>query len=235
MLCNKFEAQCQAWLDARDTAALDAERPLELHAETCDDCRPIFLKYKRLRRAIEAGSVPAAVPEGLADRVLHQFESTPTPAWGAWRSGVSVAWKWAVAAAVLLGLGIGVRTVMGPREVGRRPIQVVKQAPVEPPTARPLSMALADATAATLDLARETSAPAARIGKDVIANASFPQSGDLALPVNVTPAVDVLQSVGDGVNRGVRPLSGTARRAFGFLIGPALGPKPAPSRREREA
>jgi hypothetical protein len=32
----------------------------------------------------------------------------------------------------------------------------------------------------------------------------------------------VIQDVGDRVNEGVNPLSGTARHAFGFLLGTAL-------------
>jgi hypothetical protein len=91
---------------------------------------------------------------------------------------------------------------------------------------------VADATAATWDLARETSAPAARIGREVVSSSAFAETGTLALPVPALPFV--LPAVGDEVQRGVNPLSGSARHAFGFLLGPALTRETRPPSRERE-
>ena len=62
--------------------------------------------------------------------------------------------------------------------------------------------------------------PAARIGREVLGSASLP-STTLELPEPVSPAVEVLQGVGSRVQAGVRPLSGSARHAFGFLLGPS--------------
>jgi hypothetical protein len=49
-------------------------------------------------------------------------------------------------------------------------------------------------------------------------------SGSLTVPVDVAvgPAAEVLGAVGERVNEKVRPLSGSARHAFSFLLGPAL-------------
>ncbi len=106
------------------------------------------------------------------------------------------------------------------------------------------NIALADATDATWDLARSASEPAARIGRQVFDAATSPErtvprSGIAvgAVPDSVTglsldalapdsaAAAATLQQVGDHLASGVRPLSSTARQAFGFLLGPAR-PKP---------
>jgi hypothetical protein len=101
-------------------------------------------------------------------------------------------------------------------------------------------------TAATLDLARAASEPAARIGRQVIDAAARPdpaasetepagEPDSIALVVSV-PSLNALapnpaaaaamwHQVGDGLADGVRPLTSTARHAFGFLLGPAQ-PKP---------
>jgi hypothetical protein len=92
----------------------------------------------------------------------------------------------------------------------------------------PLTDALADATSATWDLAREASAPAARLGRDVLGAAALP--GSPTAPETPDPSASaavVLRQVGDRVNEGVRPLSGSARHAFSFLLGPALDEPPA--------
>ena len=88
--------------------------------------------------------------------------------------------------------------------------------------------ALADATSATIDLARETSAP---VGRVVLASTRITAS-EPSLPLrvpSVVPTADVLRSVGNRVGAGVKPLSGSARGAFGFLIRSApVEPRPEP-------
>jgi hypothetical protein len=91
------------------------------------------------------------------------------------------------------------------------------------PRQRNLSAALAQATSATLDLAREASAPAARLGQDVYI-AGLPR--EIGWPVAIEPSAassEMIQSVSRTVKSGVGPLSGSARRAFSFLIAPASG------------
>jgi hypothetical protein len=108
-----------------------------------------------------------------------------------------------------------------------------------------LSEALADATAATWNLAWTASEPAARLGRHVLESATRVEissqpgesAADLAGPAyqgldslaSVLPAVPqpppgsaLLQQVGDGLSATFRPLSFTARRAFRFLRMPSL-------------
>jgi hypothetical protein len=109
-----------------------------------------------------------------------------------------------------------------------------------------LNVALADATEATWELARLASEPAARISRQMIDAATGPDSGAArgladgvadadadAVPVSVAvPRLDalapdseaaavLLEHFGADLATGVRPLSSTARHAFGFLLGPA--------------
>jgi hypothetical protein len=109
--------------------------------------------------------------------------------------------------------------------------------------------ALLDATEATWDLARSASEPAARIGRQflgatleheqspgkvdamndrepVIRAVSVPSLNSLT--PDATAAGILLQQVGDRLATGVRPLSDTARHAFGFLLGPALSKPDVP-------
>jgi hypothetical protein len=104
-----------------------------------------------------------------------------------------------------------------------------------------LNQAVAEATKATLDLARSASEPAARLSRQVIDAATSPQLepgsieiAPVAGPERVTISVPslaalapdsasataMLQQVGDRFASGVGPLSTTARHAFGFLLGP---------------
>jgi hypothetical protein len=107
---------------------------------------------------------------------------------------------------------------------------------------QPFNLALAGATEATWDLARTASEPAARISRQVIDVATGLEPGGVrthadavadapAMSVSI-PRLDVLapdsdiaaamlQQVGDSLASGVRPLSSTARHAFGFLLAPA--------------
>ncbi len=126
----------------------------------------------------------------------------------------------------------------------------VSDSPRDPGARHALIYALAEATSATWDLARSASEPATRISRDVLVATTRSEdatpertsdgqlaAGDrtdmgtagLAVPVpslehlalDPSAASTVLQKVGDHLSAGVRPLSDTARHAFGFLIGPA--------------
>jgi hypothetical protein len=99
-----------------------------------------------------------------------------------------------------------------------------------------LNDAVAGAADATWDLARTASEPAARISRQMLDAATGPELS-VSLPNHVVDpgavpsfrslahnsatAVAMLQQVGDRFATGVRPLSNTARHAFGFLLGPA--------------
>jgi hypothetical protein len=97
-----------------------------------------------------------------------------------------------------------------------------------------LNEALASATEASWDLARSASEPAARLSRQLLdaATEAAPEqphqsSGAVSVPSlgafapDSAAAVATIQQVGDRLANGVRPLSSTARHAFGFLLGPA--------------
>lgn len=231
--CAEFEARWQAHLDARTPPSAELDRALEEHAATCPSCAASAARYRTLAAALRAWGLPPTAPDGLADRVLAAWQAESRRS----RSRVlPAAWRWAAAAAVLLATFIGVRTATGPRR--NAPHQAASSPSVAPPEAPPLSEALAEATSATLELARASSAPVARLGRHVLASSAAPpslQQASWTLPAVPEPAAsDVLQSVGEGVNQGMRPLSGSARRAFGFLLGPAA-PGPSGPPRDRDA
>jgi hypothetical protein len=167
----------------------------------------------------------------------------------AWRPVVRMLASFTAAAVVLALLLSGINGMIGPARRDRRPVvpPVVDQGPVSGRHPGPgtgsldqpaLHLAVAEATSATWDLARSASEPAARISRDFLDATTRvdPVSAEPASsggPGNATPvsslipqapdsaaASAVFQQVGDHLAAGVRPLSTTARQAFGFLLGP---------------
>jgi hypothetical protein len=123
----------------------------------------------------------------------------------------------AAAAVLLLCIGLGVRSgwrsrpAPGPQRVAHIDSEA-------------LTSALAEATSATWDLARTTSVPAARVGLEVFDAVALSESpAPLSIPAEVGSTSNVLEDVGRRVNDEVGPLTGTARHAFGFLIGAGGG------------
>jgi hypothetical protein len=242
MKCRDFERLINEQLDAREAAVPELERALESHGAACPACRAMSLRYQTLRQAIAALTPPAPAPD-FAARFLAQGD------WLGAASGASggdadaggtprifrrarASWPVTAAAAVLptaaallLMVGVGVRPgwLAGPGRVA-----APRDRQLDPGA---LSAALAEATAATWDLARASSAPAARVGLEVLDASELSQTaGAFSLPLTgeegPVSATAVLEDMGERVNEGVSPLSGTARHAFGFLLGPALAVPP---------
>jgi hypothetical protein len=220
MNCQDFERIWNEQLDARDAASPEVEQAQEAHAAVCPACQAIARRYVVLRQAIHVWGPPPAAPAGFAERFLR------LPGAGVWRPtrrvvlfhrAVGTA---AVAAALLLVV------VAGGLWGWFHP-----SAPERTLDPQALSTALNEATSATWDLARATSAPAARIGREVLAETKLAGAAPPPLPVDIDPGSDVLRRVSDGVNAGVLPISGTARHAFGFLLGtvPVERTPPPPS------
>ncbi|WP_435005399.1 hypothetical protein P12x_003283 [Tundrisphaera lichenicola] len=225
MTCVDFDRLWNELLDARQVGPSDLERELEGHAASCAGCRSISTRYQVLRHAV--GSIgPAPIPSAESTaRLLQRMEaarsSSTRPARPS-RILTRSAWASLAAAAAVFGI---VRW-MGTSGPG----------PVDPPISivaterhRPFDSALADATSASIELAREASAPAARIGREVLSDLEAPQdeSKSRSVPGGFPPVpASALLSVGERLQASVRPISGSARHAFGFL----LGPPPAPDR-----
>jgi hypothetical protein len=223
--CPDFERLINQQLDARGAAAPEVDQALAGHAAACPACRSTALRYQTLRQAIAALSLHAPLPpvdfaaRFPADWASHtlEVEDGETGPIRKFRPAFRIL---ASAAVVLLAVWVGARSSWR-LPPGHRV--------AAPPLTRPidshaLSNALAEATSATWDLARATSAPAARVGLEVLDEAGRTETAAaLSLPDEVGSTAEVFQEVGQRVNEGVAPLSGTARHAFGFLIGTGGG------------
>ncbi len=189
---------------------------LEAHVSACDRCRRVSTGYQILSQAV--ASWPAAPAPSVASR--ERLRALEFPPARVRRKSRLVYWApLAAAAAVFCLVWQG-----GP---AREEVDMLASPAPTPRVARPrpLGAALAAATEATIDLAREASAPAARIGREVLeyeeaAATPGPERADAAGEVAAT-ASEMLHTVGERVNAGVRPISGSARHAFSFLLGPA--------------
>ena len=218
MDCRTFEQALQDELDGLPISPIVAE-----HAASCPSCEALAARYRGLAGAIRAGSPPSP-PAGLADRVLAAYERGPS----APRIAGRVDWRgsrWArwMAAAVVLAAGLGVWRLSTPRAL----LEIRPRNELVRIEAHGLSKSLARATSATIRLAEETSAPAARLGRLLLASASVPESG----AAETSRGDGFLRSVPGRVASGVEPLSGAARRAFGFLLpSAASGDDPASTR-----
>jgi hypothetical protein len=211
MNCREFEERWNEILDARSVGLPEIERDLEAHAARCESCQAISARFQVLRQAVAAWG-PA--PTLSADALLRIRRATVAPrprrSLGLW---ARIAIPLAAAAAILGTVGVwNSRRAEHDTPISESPITSLS-------TTRPIESALERATTATIDLAREASAPAARIGRDVLtpkepapATEAAASDADFASAV----AVDLLQSVGDRV----KPISGSARHAFSFLLGP---------------
>lgn len=229
MDCREFESVWNERLDARGAAGPSAA--LDAHAAACPKCRALGARYQTLAQALQTlGPLPAP-RAGFADRVLNAAAAPPVDDLIPFR----VWWtRVAAAAVVLASVGLGVRVWTAGRVAPG-----VAPGPVGAPTAdsEDLSRVLTVATMATLDLAREASAPAARVGRQVLVSATLPGPPPaLGLPESVSPVSNVWGSVGDRFNAGVGPLGGSARHAFGFLFrSTPEAPAPPPEAPKRGA
>jgi hypothetical protein len=230
MNCSDFERTWNERLDAREALSPEDERALRAHSAACPSCLAFHRRFVTLNHAIGALGPAPAVPAGFAERVLAAAERGVDRAPNAWRIASRLV-PLAAAAAVLALVGFGLRGWGGNRGEADRPAgqpsMAVNARSIDPDN---LTAVLSDATSATWQLAREASAPAARVGRDMLGETELPAApGALSLPDSVEPAADVLQRVGARVNAGVRPLEGTARHAFSFLLGTSADdPKPPP-------
>jgi hypothetical protein len=227
MRCQDFERILNEQIDAREQASAERDAILSAHAVECPSCRLIALRYQTLRQVLQ--HVPVPVPAAdFADRFFAEQPAARADVVPLSRLPRRVLAPLAAAAAVLV-----VALVGWPRPGVRiQPAQpAAPEARVAEPAAVPsLADALASAGSATWSLAIETSAPAARVSREMFsADALDTATAALPLAVSVPPATDVLQAVGDRVSAGVRPLSDSAQHAFGFLFDlPGDAPESSP-------
>jgi len=217
MRCRDTERLWNELLDARDKPRPDLEIRLETHAATCPSCARVATRYRTLREALNAWAPTAIASAEFVERLHNLPHDSPAIVPFSQSRMIARSGWLSAAAAVVIAVAIGWR-------VGWFSGAPKTEPPVAQAAPRSISDALAEATSATLDLARETSAPAGRFGRVVLASTSLPEAEpSLSLPVSLVPTAEILEAVGGRIGAGVRPLSGSARQAFGFLIRTATG------------
>ncbi len=228
MNCETLETLWQAWLDEPNGPSPALNPAAEAHRAACEACRMRSAGYVALSTALK-GSTHVQLPgpsAGFPDRVLWNWHTELRAEAGrrAWR-------RWGtLAAAAVLVVSSGLGFWIGRSGHSDRPSKLVVRQPSREPAR--LTQALAEATSATIELALESSAPAARLGRDVLGSTARVQapSADLADPGGASNA---LEGAGRRLSSGVSPLSNQAQRAFGFLLGPAAAwGDPEPSARD---
>ena len=225
MNCRDFETAWQLRLDQSDDQPAALDSALDEHMQDCPDCQALAERYLLLERELGSWQPSPALTSfesaRIRSKVVRQHAANQRMKGWLGKAG------WVAAAALLAGVVWVEWTARRPRPDPQIVRTIPSPQPVE--VARPLEVALVEAGSATLELAREASAPVARIGRDVFSTQELVDSDDLkASPsllsgknplenvVNQVSAAEVLQTVGDQV----RPISGSARHAFGFLLGP---------------
>ena len=234
MNCRDFDKHWNEWLDSRPTSGMGADPNLQAHASACPRCRVVSARYDVLRRAISILEPPPAPSIGSIQRLyvlavpasgppVHRVSPPTRPRW---RPAMFVA------ATVFLACWLG--GTGSPTRDRSEKIAVLARPSVDPP--RTLEDALAEATEATIDLVREVSAPASRIGREVLdlgSESPLVSSFTLDSATGTETSVETrgsvsgaFRSVGQRFEAGVRPLSGSAIQAFRFLIGPEAEESP---------
>ncbi len=232
MTCHDFWIAWQARLDDRSpTLWAEPDSRLVAHAAACRACRDQSARFQALEQALAlAGPPPTVAPERTEQilaslRLPHSSHATspwsrarPLATEVRIRSGLA-------AAAVLIGLWLVPRPGTPP-SLGRPPAAPPGPSLVLAPVSfRPLSETIAEATVVSLDLARETSAPAARLGRKLLGSATPDPTRSESDLIDVAESdaeePGLWRSVGDRMATGVRPLSEPARRAFSFLTPPS--------------
>ncbi len=261
MNCREFERLWNELTDVTSSlasgeqaaSAYQDKRALLEHAAGCPTCRRTAAGYQVLDRAIRAWGQPPAPPAGLADRIVAAAVAplaAPRPTNRNPRLAGSRRLLIAAAASILAVVTVGVISRMT-FDRGRDKVRVaaeIRGVGTGPSEGPKLNEALAQATEATWDLARSASEPAARLSRQILDAATQPSaepdsggSASVSVPSldsfapDSAAAVATIQQVGDRLASGVRPLSSTARQAFGFLLGPAppkpeVRPGPPPAR-----
>jgi hypothetical protein len=236
MNCREFETSWNDLLDARSADVSELEQAIEAHASACGRCRAVSSRYQMLRQAISAWSPPPAASAESLERLYELTVPSTSLVIHHRRSRLARLVPLAAAAALLALAWVG-WSARQPGPLGENPAPVSNTAfpaAIGPlMKGRSLDVALAEATEATIDLAREASAPAARIGREILDLDNSKGSALIEEPAVIaadeSSASDVIHKVGQRVNAGVKPISGSAHHAFGFLFGPPPGPDPTPA------
>ena len=212
MTCGDYMAHWNDCLDAATPPSPILRARWIDHEANCPDCRRLGIVYEALSKTL-----PTPRPSSsMAGRILSAWEhSALDPAI------LPLIPRWRRSAAVLAVLAASA-VIAAVVRFAPPPARVQPEAT---PASRPWDVALADAASATLELARETSAPVARIGQDVLVASRVDRD-----PTPSRASGTMVESVSRNLSEGIRPIEGTARRAFSFLLAPERPAKTSPSR-----
>ncbi|WP_422930507.1 hypothetical protein [Singulisphaera sp. PoT] len=216
MECVDYEARWNDYLDDRSAAAPELLAELEEHASLCEACRPLAQRYQTLLHVVSL-KIPTPIPslgfvESCLDAIERDREVVKPRRILAFPRRVA---GLAAAALLLIALVAAFRFVGREYGLPGGGVEVVQKSDGNPS----ISEALATAGTATWDLARESSGSAAKIGREMLNSATLPpNSSSLFLTLSGPEANEVLEGVSERVNAGVRPLSDSAKQAFGFLL-----------------
>ncbi|QDV38038.1 zf-HC2 domain-containing protein [Tautonia plasticadhaerens] len=241
MSCREVDEAWTLRLDAlrAGRGPADALGPLpdelEAHLARCPSCRGRAVGYATLAQAI-GGLGPSPMPSAsLSGRILDEFRAGPAPRVVPIRRGPAIA-RWAAAAAAVALVVVGLRAMRPGPGAAPEPPWTPREVAEAPP--RPLTEAVAEAAEATVAIARKTSGPAARLGRDVFGRGPIEAEQVVGAIEPTASIVDggtaerVVTLIGSGLEAGVRPLSKPTRSAFSFLL-PNLPPADDPPAADR--
>ena len=226
--CLDFDHQWNQRIDDRRQGEDAPERAAALadHAAWCESCRSRGLTYAELDslptpwRAIPTPSA-AAVERWRSVALAAAPRLATRPRWQCPRHLVGFASKAAIATAAAASVLIGSQAIL--------PILFPLAAAPLPLADRPSRLfeeAFSEATSMTWDLAREVSAPAARISSEVLG--WHDKRAQAVVPPEVPPLPELVEAApapgpepreADTPAAGVELISGSARHAFRFLSG----------------
>ena len=227
MNCQDFERLWNEKLDAFEHSSAEAPTALESHAAECADCRALSARYQVLWQTIQRlGPLPAP-STGFADRVLSKSRSREE------KGTALLSLRRLIPVSIAASL-VGAFTLGDILWSGRfKPLKPLPQPVtiVSPSDPSDLTEAFAVAGSATWEFAREASGPAARVGRQVLGSSQLRGAApSLSFPLPVASSAELWQTVEQRINAGARPIGGTARHAFGFLLGAtSIDPPPPPA------
>jgi len=225
--CRDFVRIWNEKLDLRGGGSPEAARALAGHAAGCDACGGLNRIFLDLESTPASWSVIPAPSESMMDRwraAAIASRTSPSPPRFDRMGSVKFAAKWGLVASVAASAlirGQALLTRLSPDE--RAPVIQARTVAASPR----LEEAFAEAGTMTLELAREVSGPAARIGSEALS-----RRGNRPLPASdLTPFDEDEPSTDPAPNprpptvapspetAGIESISGSARYAFRFLIG----------------
>ena len=221
MTCEERQQFWNDLLDARGRGAWAFEPDWDAHADCCERCRAISEGYESLRLALEAWpGPPPASSASLARLADLRVPGTCRRDDGRLVRFMRVAMPIGLAASLLAIAWIDSSPDWLERQFAAEPSLSLK--------ARPWAHSIQAAKRATIELAREAAAPAARIGRAVLDLEKFEGAGRSSARRPREPVAGPGWISPDGQARDLPgQIPDSARHAFSFLLGStADGPSP---------